>query len=319
MRKLARALHGSARLADQEAIAASAESLQALGEQLASGQRAWGPALRANVEARLGALRRSVEAVGGGAPQAALRVSLSEFRPAAVEGPEIAHLKEAVRETGAQREVAWISELFMDGPGPHLLGCPRAGEGPLAWEEFFTREAAATLDRIERMRAELAGAGALARQPAEKLAACLRQLRERAVTFGHAELARVVRRADGLVHAAAQAPPPQLRRLARRLAAALTEIRAYLGSQDATQRQAALVRAEDSLAAVGVAVSARTVDIGQLTYTAEEALVQAGQLTLRAHVLLSAPEPDVRHAHVLVEEALGLIEHAIMPVAASRP
>lgn len=62
-RRLARALTGSARMADQEAIADAAAALQAVSGELARGERHWDDELASSVKSALAGLRELIDAV----------------------------------------------------------------------------------------------------------------------------------------------------------------------------------------------------------------------------------------------------------------
>ncbi len=71
MRRLARALRGSARMADQDAIARVAGAIQAMAEDLGAGHRHWGPELRGLLDEALAWLRVAVGSVESPAPDLA--------------------------------------------------------------------------------------------------------------------------------------------------------------------------------------------------------------------------------------------------------
>jgi hypothetical protein len=161
---------------------------------------------------------------------------------------EIEDLKDQVLETAAQREVTWISELFDDDePGPYLVECPMAERGAGSWEAFFALEATGTLDTIDRLRAEMARSPETARKTGQRLVYTFRQLRERAVTFGHADMGRVGRRSGAAVRAALDGPPWRLQTIAIDLAVTLAALRSYLEATEDADRSTALERAEGSV------------------------------------------------------------------------
>ncbi len=433
LRRFARALRGSARMADQEVIARAAGAVQAVAADLVAGRRHWGGDLRSALESALSEIRGMVDAVKSPAPDVGKRAEaiaqklgeasspppppkdderfrrylgtelrglasdigeslvvlerdprnreplkklLRRIRPlrgiegvddtpavgpavtaleevilriadtSATVGPghlvlfrrarqalddvatelirgdqpsraleggaEIEDLKEQVLETAAQREVTWISELFPDDPGPHIEECPMAERGAGSWDAFFALEATGSLDTIERLRAELARAPEGASRIAERLTYTFRQLRERAVTFGHADLGRVARRAGAAVRASQDAPPWRLQAIAIDLAVAVAALRSYLEAAGHDERLNALSRAEDSLEAATHPAREPTVPVESLLYAPEDAVARARTLSNEVSGLLRIDEPDIGRAQLLLEEALGLIEHALV-------
>jgi chemotaxis protein histidine kinase CheA len=73
LRRLARALRGSARMADQEAIARAASAVQAVADDLAAGRRHWGPYLRQTLETAVSEIRQMVKSVDSPPPDQAHR------------------------------------------------------------------------------------------------------------------------------------------------------------------------------------------------------------------------------------------------------
>ncbi len=63
LRRLSRALRGSARMADQEAISQAAGVMQALAQDLTAGRRHWSPELGESLRWALGEIRQLVESV----------------------------------------------------------------------------------------------------------------------------------------------------------------------------------------------------------------------------------------------------------------
>jgi chemotaxis protein histidine kinase CheA len=432
LRRLARALRGSARMADQEAIARAAGAVQAVAADLAAGRRHWGAELRGNLESGLAEIRemvagldsppadldRRVEALAerlgeSAAPPAPpkdderfrrylgtelrglasdigeslgvlerdprnrepLKKLLRRIRPlrgiegvdeipavgpavTAVEevilriadtsatvgpghlvlfrrarqalddvatelirgekptsvvagGAEIEDLKDQVLETAAQRDITWISELFTEGDGPHIEDCPMAERGAGSWEAFFALEATGSLDTIDRLRGEMARDAESAPKAGQRLAYTLRQLRERSVTFGHASLGRVARRAGAAVRASLDGPNWRLQTIAVDLAVTVSALRTYLESPDSEERETALKRAEDSLDAATHPAKAPTVDIETLVYTREDAVARAKSLAKQAAKSLRSEQPDFTQTQALLEEALDLVEHAL--------
>jgi hypothetical protein len=191
-----------------------------------------------------------------------------------------------------------------------------AERGAGSWEGFFALEATGSLDTIERLRAELAHAPEGAPRIAERLTYSLRQLRERAVTFGHTGLGRVARRAGAAVRASRDAPPWRLQAIAVDLAVTVAALRSYLEASEKEVREGALQRADDSLEAATHPTRGPTVEIESLLYTAEDAVSRARTLSSEIAGLLRVDALDVDRAHSLLEEALGLIEHALVRTAA---
>lgn len=432
LRRLGRALRGSARMADQEAIARSANAVQGVAADLAAGRRHWEPELARRLELALTEIREMVNSVNAPAPgideraealvehlgqavapqppardderfrrylgtelrglasdigdaagvlerdprnREPLKRLLRRIRPlrgisgvddipgvgaalAAVEevilriadtsatvGPghlvlfrrarqaledvatdlirgttpaevqigrvEIDYLKDQVLDTAAQREVTWISELFPDEPGPHIEDCPMADRGAGSWEAFFTLEATGSLDTADRLRAEMARDLVAARPAGEQLAFVFRQLRERAVTFGHVELGRVARRAAAAVRAVLDAPPQRLQAIAVDLAVTVGALRDYIVAEGSATRARAVQRAEASLHMATQRPEEGAVSIESLVYSPEDALRRARRLRDDVGVMLRSGQIDVGLAHRMLEEALDLIEHSL--------
>lgn len=231
--------------------------------------------------------------------------------PALYGRSEIEDLKDQVLETATQRQVTWISDLFYDDPGPHIEDCPMAEQGAGSWEAFFALEATGSLDTIERLRMEMALGGTGVERAGERLAYTFRQLRERAVTFGHTDLGRVARRAGAAVRAALDSPAWRLDSLVAELEATVEALRSYLDASEDQDRRDAIDRAEDSLEGLTQPATDRVVEIESLTYSAEDALSRARELSSEAEDLLQVVDPDFGRAHLLLEEALDLVEHAL--------
>jgi len=438
LRRIARALRGSARLADQEAIARVGGALQGVFEDLAAGHRHWGTELKQSLEWSLAETRDLVNSVGSPPPDLSQRVDsiirrlgkteapappsprdderfrrylgtelrglatdigdslgvlerdprnreplkklLRRIRPlrgiegvdnipavgsavAAVEevilriadtsatvGPghlvlfrrarqaldevatqlmrgvtpdpekvgeiEIEDLKDQVLEA-SQRDIIWISELFHDQAGPHVERCPMADRGAGSWAEFFRLEATGGLDTIDRLRTDMARDPAAAARLAGRLASTLRQLRERATTFGYPEFGRVARRAAAAVRAAVGGPASRQQAIAVDLAVTVAALRSYLDSDDPEVQQRALARADDSLEAATKPGKEEAVPIESLTYSPVDALARARSLWSEAGERLRQRGADVDRVHALLEEALGLMEHAFARTSAS--
>lgn len=73
LRRLSRALRGSARMADQEAVARAAAAMQAVGDDLATGRRHWDPYLRQSLETAVSEIRQMVRSAGSPPPDQARR------------------------------------------------------------------------------------------------------------------------------------------------------------------------------------------------------------------------------------------------------
>lgn len=438
LRRIARALRGSARLADQEAIARIGGTLQGVFEELTEGHRHWSPELRDMLEWAVSETRDLVDSVGAPPADLAQRVEsvvrrlgkapppsppppsdderfrrylgtelrglasdigdslgvlerdprnreplkklLRRIRPlrgiegiddipavgpavAAVEevilriadtsatvGPghlvlfrrarqaldevathlirgarpdpeqvgeaEIEVLREQVLEA-PQREVTWISEFFHDEPGPHVERCPMADRGAGSWDEFFKLEATGGLDTIDRLRSEMARDPAAAVRLATRLAGTFRQLRERAITFGHPEFGRIARRAGATVRAAVGGPASRQQAIAVDLAMTVAALRSYLETEEPTTRERSLIRADDSLEALTHPAKDEAVPIQSLTYSPHDALARAKSLWNEASEQLHTPGTDVTRTHTLLEEAIGLIEHALTRTGSS--
>lgn len=435
LRRLARALRGSARMADQEAIVRAAAAVQGLADDLASGRRHWGTHTRHALESAVNEIREMIRSVEASTPDLAHRADaltrrlgeatnplppspkdrerfrrflgtelrglaseigealavlerdprnrdplkklLRRIRPlrgiegvdqipavgaavaaveevilriadtsatvgpghlvlfrraqqalaevatalirgeepggSAVGGAEIEDLKEQILDTAAQRQITWISELFDDETaGPHLAACPMADQGAGSWEAFFILEATGSLDTVDRLRTELAAGGDSLRKTAEQLAFTFRQLRERAVTFGHRDLGRVARRAGAAVAAALQGPRWQLQTLGVEIGDTAAALRAYLEARSDEERLQALERAEETLQFAAHPAEEKVVEIESLLLTAEDALLRAREISGQIDGLLRFGDPpDVDRAHQLLEEAVGLVEHAL--------
>ena len=193
-----------------------------------------------------------------------------------------------------------------------------AERGAGSWEGFFALEATGSLDTIERLRAELAHAPEGAPRIAERLTYSFRQLRERAVTFGHAGLGRVARRAGAAVRATGDAPPGRLQAIAVDLAGTTSALRLYIEASEKEARDDALRRADDSLGEATDPTREPSVEIGTLLYTAEEAVERARSLSSEIAGLLRSDAPDVDRAQTLLEEALGLIEHVLVQASSEQ-
>jgi hypothetical protein len=193
-----------------------------------------------------------------------------------------------------------------------------AERGAGSWEGFFALEATGSLDTIERLRAELAHAPEGASRIAERLTYSFRQLRERAVTFGHTGLGRVARRAGAAVRASRDQPPWRLQAIAVDLAVTIAALRSYLEASEKGVRDSALRRAEDSLEAATHPTRGPTVEIETLLYSAEDAIARARSLSGELAGLLRVETIDFGRAQHLLDEALGLIEHALVQTATAQ-
>lgn len=440
IRRLARALKGSARMADQDAIVRAASAVQSVAEDLASGRRHWAPDLARTLKWAVAEIREMVASVEDPPADLALRAGglaerlgesvapapppvkdedrfrryigtelrglaseigdalsvlerdprnreplkklLRRIRPlrgvegideipsvgpavAAVEevilriadtsatvGPghlalfrraqqaldevatdlirgqkpgaapagreEFEDLKDKVLSSVAERDVAWISELFHDDPGPHIEKCPMAEQGAGSWDAFFALEATGSLDTIDRLREGLVEDGDAGRRNGERLATSFRQLRERAVTFGHEDLGRISRRAGAVIKAAVEGPTWRLQAIAIELAVTVAALRSYLGASTENDRASAIERAERSLEVATHPTVANIVDIESLTYSADDAVARAKSLSAEAGGILQSGEPDFGRARSLLEEALGLVQHALGKSDATR-
>lgn len=226
-------------------------------------------------------------------------------------GTEIEDLKDQILESGAQPDVTWISELFTEQAGPHVEKCPMADRGAGSWEAFFVLEATGSLDTIERLRGEIARDADSANRIGGRLAYTFRQLRERAVTFGHPELGRLARRAGSAVRAALGGPPWRVQAISASFADIVESLREYLQASGEEERTASLSRAEALLNAATDASMTPAVPIESLLYGPEEALARARTLWDEADDMLRDDQPDVGRAHLLLHEAMGLVEHAL--------
>lgn len=164
-------------------------------------------------------------------------------------GDEIERLKAKILETARRAHpVTWVTELFFEDAGPHVLECPRADQAPGGREGFFREEALTRLGSAEELRRRMASSGPeAARLAGESLSSTLRTLRERAVAFGHREMGRIARRAAAAVRAQLVRPPDQIHALAQALGETLSQLRAYVETQDAAKREHALRQADAAL------------------------------------------------------------------------
>lgn len=224
---------------------------------------------------------------------------------------EIEDLKEQALDSAAQREITWISELFEDDPGPHIEECPMAERGAGSWEAFFALEATGSLDTADRLRTEMDRDPDAARQIGQRLAYTFRQLRERAVTFGHVELGRMARRAGAAVRAGLELPPWRLQSLAGELVVTIGALRAYVDAEDETGRGLAIKRAEHSLESATHPIDDRTVlPVETILYSAEDALSRALELrTELGDEIQEGKSPESSLS--TLDEVFGLIEHAL--------
>ena len=230
---------------------------------------------------------------------------------------EIEDLKDQVLEA-SQRDIIWVTELFYDQPGPHIERCPMADRGAGSWAEFFKLEATGGLDTVDRLRTEMARDPAAAARLAGRLAGTLRQLRERATTFGYPDFGRVARRAAAAVRAVVGGPASRLQAIAVDLAVTVAALRSYLQSDDPEAQQRALARAENSLeTATQPGDEEQPVPIESLTYSSADALARAKSLWNEAGERLGQGGADVKRVHALLEEAIGLMEHALARTSAS--
>jgi chemotaxis protein histidine kinase CheA len=260
--------------------------------------------------------RRAQQALGDVATEL---IKGEEPSPGLYGGSEIEDLKEQVLDIAGQRDVMWISDLFFDGPGPHIEDCPMAEQGAGSLEAFFALEATGSLDTIERLRSEMAIGGPDARRAGERLAYSFRQLRERAVTFGHGDFGRVARRSGAAIKAALESPVWQLTSLAGELGPTVESLRTYLSASEEQDRDQALESAEDSLAEATTEAEAEdVVDIGTLLYSPEDALARAKDLSAEVGNLLGGDKSDFDRAQLLLEEALGLVKQALVGTDATR-
>lgn len=253
---------------------------------------------------------------------------------------EIEDLKEQVLEESRQ-DIAWISDLYYDEPGPHIESSPMADRGAGSWEEFFKLEATGGLDKIDNLRTEMAREPSAAGRLAPRLASTFRQLRERAVTFGHPGFGRVARGAGATVRAAVGGPTSRLQGIAVDLAVTVAALRSYLEASDPEERERALTRASNSLEGLTQptpkegpptpreeaptprekpatpreeppAPKEEPVPIESLLYEPVDAIERARSLWSEAGKQLRQTGADLPGAHALLEEALALIEHALV-------
>jgi len=73
----------------------------------------------------------------------------------------------------------------------------------------------------------------------------------------------------------------------------------------------ALERAEESLEVATQPADEHIVEIDSLMYAPEDALVRAKELSSEADGMLRSREPDISRVRALLEEAMGLVEHAM--------
>jgi chemotaxis protein histidine kinase CheA len=87
LRRLSRALRGSARMADQEAIARGAGALQTLATELGAGRRHWSPELRATLISAFAEVRQMVGSLEAPPPDLAARAEALAERLGEVTAP----------------------------------------------------------------------------------------------------------------------------------------------------------------------------------------------------------------------------------------
>jgi hypothetical protein len=210
-------------------------------------------------------------------------------------GDEIERLKAKILETARRAHpVVWVTELFFEDDGPHVLECPKADQARGGRDGFFREEASVRLGNAEELRKKMASSGAeAARLAGESLSSTLRTLRERAVAFGHRELGRIARRAAAAVRAQLVRPPDQIHALAKALAETLTQLRAYVTTADAAGREQALQKADAALELAIVGGGGASAPEG--TVEGDEALRRA--LSLRSRIdehlkRISGPEAE---------------------------
>ncbi len=243
--------------------------------------------------------------------EAALRAVKEDATLGGVErhGGEIERLKAKILETARRaRPVIWVTELFFDDPGPHVVSCPKAESAPGGQEAFFRKEVVARLDAAEELRKKMEASGAeQARLAGESLSATLRVLRERAVAFGHRELGRITRRAAAAVRAQLVRPPDQLHQLARSLEEPVSLLRSYASANDASVRDRTLKQADAALevAILGAAGEAhRELDV----VDPDEALQRV--LSLRSRIdeqLKRLTQPEAKAVRESLNEMFELL------------
>jgi hypothetical protein len=157
----------------------------------------------------------------------------------------------------------------------------------------------------------MTGGGEGVRRAGEELAFTFRQLRERAVTFGHPDLGRIARRAGAAVRAALEGPRWRLQTMGVEIGDTLTALRAYLQAESDEERRKALERAEVTLQAVAQPAEERIVDIESLLYSPQDALVRAKELSQRADGMLKVGDADADVVRATLQEALDLVEQAL--------
>jgi hypothetical protein len=157
----------------------------------------------------------------------------------------------------------------------------------------------------------MSGGGSGAAKIGEELVYTFRHLRERAVVFGHPDLGRVARRAGAAMRAVLEGPRWRLQSFAVELADALAAMRGYLLAESDAERRAALERAEESLDVATQPTEEHVVEIDSLTYAPEVALVRAKELSSEADGILRNRDPDMARVRSLLEEAMGLVQHAM--------
>lgn len=225
-------------------------------------------------------------------------------------GDEIERLKAKILETARRAHpVVWVTELFFEDDGPHVLECPRADQAPGGRDGFFREEALARLTSAEELRQKMARSGAeQARLAGESLSSTLRTLRERAVAFGHRELGRIARRAAAAVRAQLVRPPDQLHALANALAEPLQQLRGYVTGDDAAARERALKQADAALELAIVGGGTAAVQAAEGLDDPDEALRRA--LSLRSRIdehLKKLSGPEAKALRQTLEEMFELL------------
>ncbi len=137
------------------------------------------------------------------------------------------------------------------------------------------------------------------------------------MAFEHGAMGRVARRAGAAVKAATEGPRGRLQSIASELATTVSALREYIEAGDEDARHRALTRAEGSLEAA-THPSRSVVDIESLTYDRADALARARRLSGEVEGMLRGARPDFGRARQLLEEALGLVEHALATTGPSR-
>ncbi len=123
-------------------------------------------------------------------------------------------------------------------------------------------------------------------------------------------MGRVARRASAAVRATL-GEPARLQAVAVDLALPISGLRSYLAAGTEEERARAMANAENALELATGPARPDVVPIESLVYSAADAVAQARDLSGELEGVLKGAEPNFSRAHTLLQEALGLLEHAL--------